>query len=78
MRTLAAQSTGNPDFPRRRISRRIGRTTTKKPEIPREIILEAARVYVSVYEQITGTDFPLPERRQPVLDRIRANLQKYF
>jgi hypothetical protein len=25
-------------FPRRWISRRIGRTTTKKPEIPREII----------------------------------------
>ncbi len=48
------------------------------PEIPREIILEAARVYASVYEQITGTDFPLPERSQPVLDRIRANLQKYF
>jgi phosphoribosylaminoimidazole-succinocarboxamide synthase len=48
------------------------------PEIPREIILEAARVYASVYEQITGTDFPLPERSQPVLERIRANLRKYF
>jgi phosphoribosylaminoimidazole-succinocarboxamide synthase len=48
------------------------------PEIPRDIILEAARVYASVFEQITGSDFPLPERNQPVLNRIRANLQKYF
>ena len=28
--------------------------------------------------QITGTDFPLPGASTPVLDRIRANLQKYF
>ena len=48
------------------------------PEIPREVILEAARVYVSVFETITGQDFPLPERGRPVLSRIRANLAKYF
>ena len=48
------------------------------PEIPREVILEAARVYVSVFETITGKDLPLPERGRPVLSRIRANLAKYF
>jgi phosphoribosylaminoimidazole-succinocarboxamide synthase len=48
------------------------------PEIPREVILEASRVYVSVFEAITGKDFPLPERGRPVLDRIHANLAKYF
>ena len=48
------------------------------PEIPREVILEAARVYVSVFEQITGADFPLPDRTRPMLARIRANLEKYF
>ena len=48
------------------------------PEIPREVILEAARVYASVFESITGKDFPLPERNRSVLSRIRANLAKYF
>lgn len=48
------------------------------PEIPREVVLEAARVYTSVFETITGKDFPLPERSRPVLSRIRANLAKYF
>ncbi|HLI14213.1 MAG TPA: phosphoribosylaminoimidazolesuccinocarboxamide synthase [Alphaproteobacteria bacterium] len=48
------------------------------PEIPREIILEAARIYVSVFERITGEAFPLPDPRVPVLERIRANLAPYF
>jgi phosphoribosylaminoimidazole-succinocarboxamide synthase len=48
------------------------------PEIPREVILAAAKVYTSVFETITAQDFPLPERGRPVLDRIRANLAKYF
>ncbi|GGF24985.1 putative phosphoribosylaminoimidazole-succinocarboxamide synthase 2 [Aliidongia dinghuensis] len=48
------------------------------PEIPDEINLEAARIYISVYEQITGEKFPLPAADQPVLERIRANLERYF
>jgi phosphoribosylaminoimidazole-succinocarboxamide synthase len=48
------------------------------PEIPRAVILEAAKVYVDVYETITGAPFALPDRTQPVLSRIRANLAKYF
>jgi phosphoribosylaminoimidazole-succinocarboxamide synthase len=48
------------------------------PEIPREIVLEAARIYISVFETITGRKFPLPDNSAPVLDRIRANLIKFF
>jgi phosphoribosylaminoimidazole-succinocarboxamide synthase len=48
------------------------------PEIPRDIVLEAARLYISVFETITGQEFPLPDPAVPVLDRIRANLARFF
>jgi phosphoribosylaminoimidazole-succinocarboxamide synthase len=48
------------------------------PRIPPEIIREAARIYISVFETITGAGFALERPDVPVLDRIRANLQKYF
>ncbi len=31
------------------------------PEIPSEVILETAAVYIRAYETITGQTFPLPE-----------------
>ena len=48
------------------------------PEIPRETVLEAARVYIDVFETITGQSFPLPRDHGAVLDRIRSNLARYF
>jgi phosphoribosylaminoimidazole-succinocarboxamide synthase len=48
------------------------------PEIPREVNLEAARIYIEAFETITGTVFPLPSPDRPVLERIRANLRPYF
>jgi phosphoribosylaminoimidazole-succinocarboxamide synthase len=48
------------------------------PSIPREIIAEAARLYIEVFETITGQSFDFPDPAQPVLDRIRANLARYF
>jgi phosphoribosylaminoimidazole-succinocarboxamide synthase len=48
------------------------------PPIPPEVTLEAARIYISVFETITGQGFPLPAPEVPVLQRIRANLQRYF
>ena len=47
------------------------------PEIPREVVLEAARVYIEAFETITGTPFALPDPTVPIRDRIRANLAKY-
>ena len=48
------------------------------PEIPAEVNLDAARIYIEAYETITGTTFPLPDPGRPVLERIRANLRPYF
>ncbi len=48
------------------------------PAIPDEINLEAARIYISVYDTITGEKFPLPPADKPVLERIRANLRPFF
>lgn len=48
------------------------------PEIPREVVLEAARIYIEVFETITGRAFEFPNAGVPVLDRIRAALERYF
>jgi phosphoribosylaminoimidazole-succinocarboxamide synthase len=48
------------------------------PPIPREIIAETARVYIDAFERITGDSFSAPQPEIPVLQRIRANLSRYF
>jgi phosphoribosylaminoimidazole-succinocarboxamide synthase len=48
------------------------------PPIPRDVVLDAARVYIQAYETITGEPFALPDPSVRVADRIRANLAKYF
>ena len=48
------------------------------PEIPSEIILETARIYIEAFETITGKSFILPPPDPPILARIRANLAQYF
>ncbi len=66
------------DFVRTWVSARCDPYRDLVPEIPQDIILEAARIYISVFETITGTAFRLPDRPRPVLDRIRANLAPFF
>jgi phosphoribosylaminoimidazole-succinocarboxamide synthase len=48
------------------------------PEIPPDIILETAAVYVQAFETITGKAFELPPDDGPVLDRVRRNLAPLF
>ena len=43
-----------------------------------DIVLEAAALYIDVFETITGQSFPMPDEPTPVLERIRANLARYF
>jgi phosphoribosylaminoimidazole-succinocarboxamide synthase len=62
------------DFVRSWVAARCDPYKDPIPEIPREIILEAARLYISVFETITGQSFPLPDPAIPALERIRANL----
>ncbi len=48
------------------------------PPIPPPVIGETAAVYIDAYERITGETFAVPPLGQNVLDRIRANLARYF
>lgn len=66
------------DFVRRWVNARCDPYRDPVPEIPREVVLEAARIYIEVYEAITGQPFAVPDPKVPVLDRIRANLATYF
>jgi phosphoribosylaminoimidazole-succinocarboxamide synthase len=66
------------DFVRRWVVERCDPYRDPIPEIPRNVILEAARVYIEVFETITGQSFVLPDPAIPVLARIRANLARYL
>ncbi len=63
---------------RRWVSERCDPYRDPIPAIPRDIILEAARIYIDVFETITGENFVVPQPDTPVLARIRANLAPYF
>jgi phosphoribosylaminoimidazole-succinocarboxamide synthase len=65
------------DFVRSWVAGRCDPYKDPIPEIPEEVILETARVYISAFERITGQTFALPEPGFSVLDRIRANLADY-
>ena len=66
------------DFVRRWVTARCDPYRDPLPEIPSDIILEAAGIYIAVFETITGQSFDLPRPEVPVLARIRANLARYF
>ena len=66
------------DFVRRWVSERCDPYRDPIPQVPHEVILEAARLYIGVFETITGKSFVLPEPDIPPLARIRANLAPYF
>ena len=66
------------DYLRRWVGARIDPYRDPIPPIPREVIAEAARIYVSVFEAITGQSFTIAQPDVPILDRIRANLRQYF
>jgi phosphoribosylaminoimidazole-succinocarboxamide synthase len=48
------------------------------PPIPPQVIGQTAAVYIDAYERITGEVFAVPPPGQPVLERIRGNLRRYF
>jgi len=66
------------DFVRTWVTARCDPYKDEIPEIPGDIVLEAASLYIDVFEIITGQRFPVPDEPTPVLERIRANLQRYF
>jgi phosphoribosylaminoimidazole-succinocarboxamide synthase len=66
------------DFIRRWVAARCDPYAGPIPEIPPEVILQAAAKYVEVFEQLTGQELELPDLAVPPLARIRGNLRKYF
>jgi phosphoribosylaminoimidazole-succinocarboxamide synthase len=74
---LAPQSF-DKDFIRSWVAERCDPYKDEIPPIPRDIVLDAARVYIQAFETITGKSFEVPAGKVRVLDRIRANLAPYF
>jgi phosphoribosylaminoimidazole-succinocarboxamide synthase len=73
-----APETLDKDFVRRWVTARCDPYRDPIPPIPREVVAEAARLYIEVFETITGRSFDFPDPAVPVLDRIRVNLARYF
>jgi phosphoribosylaminoimidazole-succinocarboxamide synthase len=66
------------DFLRRWVTARCNPYRDPIPKIPRDIILETARLYVDAFETITGQNFVPARPEVPILGRIRGNLARYF
>jgi phosphoribosylaminoimidazole-succinocarboxamide synthase len=66
------------DFLRRWVTARCDPYRDPIPEIPREVVIKTARIYIDAYETITGKTFEPPSPDIPILARIRANLTPYF
>ena len=73
-----APDTFDKDFVRRWVVSQCDPYKDPIPPIPEEVILQAAAIYVSAYEKITGARFPLPDPSVLPLARVRKNLAKYF
>jgi phosphoribosylaminoimidazole-succinocarboxamide synthase len=66
------------DFVRNWVAARCDPYHDEIPEIPQDLILATAAVYMQAFETITGRTFELPADDGPVLDRIRRNLAPLF
>ena len=66
------------DFVRNWVAERCDPYKDDIPEIPAELILETAAVYIRAFETITGKSFDFPATSEQPLARIRRNLAPYF
>jgi phosphoribosylaminoimidazole-succinocarboxamide synthase len=74
----APPDTLDKDFIRRWVAARCDPYKEPVPEIPQDVILQAAATYIDVFEKVTGREFALPDLSVPPIARVRANLRKYF
>lgn len=65
------------DFVRSWVAARCDPYADAIPDIPAELIDDTSKVYIRAFEMITGQPFTPPAADEPVLDRIRRNLQPY-
>jgi phosphoribosylaminoimidazole-succinocarboxamide synthase len=66
------------DFVRSWVAARCDPYKDPIPEIPAEMLIETAAVYVEAFETITGQSFVPDTSGATVLDRVRANLAPLF
>lgn len=66
------------DFVRSWVAARCDPYHDEIPEIPQDLILGTAAVYIEAFETITGQRFALPEGAEDVLERVRRNLRAYW
>ncbi len=66
------------DFVRNWVAERCDPYVDPIPDIPDDLVLGTAAVYIQAFETITGQAFVLPADEGPVLDRIRTNLASLF
>ena len=66
------------DFVRSWVAARCDPYKDPIPPIPEELVLQTAEVYVRAFETITGQAFTPPPPDEPVLQRIRRNLELYM
>ena len=79
LRTGRSPDSLDKDFMRNWVRARCDPYREPIPEIPGDVILEAAAAYIRSFELIAGRAFVLPESlKPPPLERIRANLAFYW
>jgi len=66
------------EFLRLWIAARCDPYTQPIPDIPDDTLVEFSRKYISLFETVTGRGFDAPPAGDPVKERIRRNLAKYF
>ena len=66
------------DFVRRWVAARCDPYKDPIPEIPPDVVLETAAVYIQAFETITGQAFDFPPAGTAPLERIRKALAEFF
>lgn len=66
------------DFVRNWVAARCDPYKDPIPEIPEDLVLETAAVYIRAFETITGRKFEFPPQGEAPLARIRRNLASCF
>ena len=74
----ASPESFDKDFVRNWVVARCDPYNDPIPEIPADVVLETAAVYIRAYETITGARFALPDPAEVPLERIRRNLAAYL
>jgi phosphoribosylaminoimidazole-succinocarboxamide synthase len=66
------------DFVRAWVAERCDPYKDPIPEIPAQMLVDTAAVYIQAFETITGQVFEIDGDDEPVLDRVRRNLAQFF